>query len=279
MNNEKGFIALYRRIRENWIWKNPEYLKAWLDLIMEACFENKKRYYKGSYIDLKRGELMCSIRYLANRWEWSIKRVFIFLKNMETDGMIKRKQYKKRKISIITICNYDIYNPLQEQIRNDKRNGNGTETETERKRKRNKSNNINNGNNKTTKQNTIQSGYKVPDFFKDWDNLYEKQFGTNFTFISPGKDGNNIKPILRKFKREEILKLIDTYFLITDDFIVQSGYSISMFCNKINYLQQMVNGTIKPKSRHPDRFIGAKEGDDLRIPEHGKYDPFWKPKS
>jgi len=87
------------------------------------------------------------------------------------------------------------------------------------------------------------------------------------------KDGGTI---------EECKQIIDTK--LHDPHFIENPHlmrSETLFCKTHwdSYVNQKPEDFNKPKSRHPDRFIGAKEGEDLGIPEHAKYDPFWKPKS
>lgn len=37
-----GWISLYRSIQEHWLWKDAEMLRAWLDLLLLANYEDKK---------------------------------------------------------------------------------------------------------------------------------------------------------------------------------------------------------------------------------------------
>ena len=45
-----GWVKIHRKIRDNWIWDKPEYLKAWLDLIFK---KNLKLCVDWSRIDKK----------------------------------------------------------------------------------------------------------------------------------------------------------------------------------------------------------------------------------
>jgi len=52
---------------------------AWLDLCHMAAYKDTTRIVKGVVVPLKRGELLVSLRYLAERWKWSRGKVERFL--------------------------------------------------------------------------------------------------------------------------------------------------------------------------------------------------------
>lgn len=107
MSTDKGYIKLYREIRDHWIWSNGDYLKAWLDLIMMMNHEDTKVMYDKSLITVKRGSRITSIRKLAERWGWSRNRVKRFLDILESDGMIATERDTKK--TTITVIKYGFY--------------------------------------------------------------------------------------------------------------------------------------------------------------------------
>ena len=80
-----------------------EYKAAWLDLIGLATHK--------PYNGLERGQLRASHSFLVLRWGWSKKRVNTFLRDLEKASMVKRFMHQTGKHipTVITICNYDIY--------------------------------------------------------------------------------------------------------------------------------------------------------------------------
>lgn len=122
----EGWISLHRSIQSHWLWKDVPYdkLKAWLDLLMLANFEDKKTTYKGEIITLKRGDVNLSIAYLADRWRWDRKTVRNFLRLLEKDGMVITKTTTHG--TTITIVNYDFFQDVGTTKRTAKRIANGT---------------------------------------------------------------------------------------------------------------------------------------------------------
>lgn len=109
---QQGWIPVYRKIQENWMWKEKPFSKgqAWIDLIMLANYEDKKMPYKGEIITCKRGTVNLSISFLAERWGWGREKTRGFLKLLESDKMVTVNATKHR--TTITIENYAIYNDI-----------------------------------------------------------------------------------------------------------------------------------------------------------------------
>ena len=106
-----AFVKLNRNFFENFLWKearNYSKAEAWLDLIQLARFEASTEMINGKVIEVQRGELPASRRFLELRWDWGSTKVSNFLKILEDSKMIKRKQTNGH--TIITLCNYDKYN-------------------------------------------------------------------------------------------------------------------------------------------------------------------------
>lgn len=102
-----GWIKIDRGIKNHWLWQNAEYLKAWLDLIMLANYEDKKIPYKGEIITCKRGVVNLSITKLSQRWGCSRDKARYFLHLLENDNMVEVKATTNR--TTITIVNYGKY--------------------------------------------------------------------------------------------------------------------------------------------------------------------------
>lgn len=127
-----GWVKIHRKIRDNWIWDNPEYLRAWLDLIFRANYDEKKILFEGEFKELKCGQFITSVRKLAEAWGWSNSRVLRFLKLLEEDGMIVRHSNSKR--TLLTIENYEVYQIL----RNTSENTNVNASESQKRKKEGK---------------------------------------------------------------------------------------------------------------------------------------------
>ena len=107
MSTDKGYIKLYRDIRGHWIWSDPDYLRAWVDLLMMVNHEDKQILFNKKLITVKRGSRITSIRKLAERWGWSRGRVARFLDMLEQDHMIATRRTTQK--TLINVINYSFY--------------------------------------------------------------------------------------------------------------------------------------------------------------------------
>lgn len=110
----RGYIKLWRKIMNNPYYREKRKLsrfEAWIDLILNANGKEKEILFDGKPILIKRGQFLTSQRKLAERWGWSKTKTADFLKiSSKHDHAIEI--VSDRKKSIITILNYDIYNPF-----------------------------------------------------------------------------------------------------------------------------------------------------------------------
>lgn len=119
-----GWIKIHRDLANHWVAQDMEKLGRWLDLLMFASHKDNKVLMGGRLIDVKRGQMIASCDFLAKRWRCSKSTVSAFLDLLESDNMIER--CTERKITHITICNYESYQQLEKDIPNDAPNDNRT---------------------------------------------------------------------------------------------------------------------------------------------------------
>lgn len=109
----QGWIKVWRKVRNHWYYphNNKREFTCWeavidLWLFRAAGIDNGIR---------KRGQILTTQRTLAKDWKWERTKVQRFLKKLEVDGEIKtipQRAGERRDGILITICNYDLYNPI-----------------------------------------------------------------------------------------------------------------------------------------------------------------------
>ena len=109
MSTDKGYIKLYRDIRDHWLWQNEPYDKAhaWADLIMRANYKTREIMFDGRLVTVKRGSFITSVKQLARDWGWSRHKVSDFLDVLAENEMITQKRDNKK--TLINIEKYCIY--------------------------------------------------------------------------------------------------------------------------------------------------------------------------
>lgn len=110
----EGFVKLSRSYFNNPLWKENRVFsrsEAWLDLIASALIDDLKVHIKGQDIEIQRGEVAASRRYLENRWNWGGTKVKNYLDYLIKNGMIKTRQANGQ--TVIRLVNYGVYNNKQ----------------------------------------------------------------------------------------------------------------------------------------------------------------------
>lgn len=138
MKLSSGWIKLYRKLQDCWIWLDKEPFdkrSAWVDLLLTANHSDKKILFNGELITVKRGQILTSVRKLSAKWKWSVNKVYRFLKLLESDEMLQKESDKDR--TLLTIVNYSIFQCCEYTNENSNGNTNGysdeytSETQTE----------------------------------------------------------------------------------------------------------------------------------------------------
>ena len=128
----KYYIPISRRLFEHPFWCEERVFsrfEAWLDLVRSARFEDTKQLIGNRFIEVKRGQILVSLRFLAGRWQWSTKKVNSFLDLLIQDNMIIKETPKETGQTVVTICNYDKYNFVLKELETQKKQqGNSEET-------------------------------------------------------------------------------------------------------------------------------------------------------
>jgi len=101
-----AFFPLDRNIQNSALWQDKPFAEgqAWIDLLLMANWGDGDMLTKGTRVHIERGQAFRSIRFLANRWGWSDKKVRNFLGRLEGIGMVSTKGTAQG--TTITIENY-----------------------------------------------------------------------------------------------------------------------------------------------------------------------------
>lgn len=136
------YIPISRRLFEHPFWCEERVFsrfEAWLDIVQSARFEDTKQLIGNRFIEVKRGQMLVSLRFLSGRWQWSTKKVNSFLDLLIQDKMIIKETPKETGQTVITICKYDKYNFISQDLETEKKQQGNTK-ETGRKQEGNKIN-------------------------------------------------------------------------------------------------------------------------------------------
>lgn len=107
--SERGVFAIDRGIFDHPLLRGEPYtrVQVWAWLIAEAAWKARRSRVGGSYVDLERGQLAHSLRHMARTWQWTVKKVRVFLSRLKEDKMIVIAE--GTRITLISIAKYDEY--------------------------------------------------------------------------------------------------------------------------------------------------------------------------
>ena len=193
----EGWIKIHRQIQKHWIWDNPEYLKAWIAILMTVNHEEKKILIHGELFECGRGESFLSLSNWTKTFGkgWTMRKTRTFFELLKNDSMIDTKGY--RKTTHLKVCNYDSY---QEQ-----RQANDTQTTSRRQ-----------ANDKQTTTNKNDKNYKNEKNYKEEDIFISdeiKKLKEDFERFNNWLDTETtfIRKIKTQMTEEQFIKLKKTY--------------------------------------------------------------------
>lgn len=140
---ERGYFHAWRKAFDPKHWLAPtkaapaSRLHAWLDICQTATHQDIRH----RDTDLKRGEVVLSVRHLAERWRWSKSRVSRFIRELEARTAIETVSGTPYG-TVYLVVNYDTYagsvDAVRDSERDTKRDTSGTPAgqEQEQKNKR-----------------------------------------------------------------------------------------------------------------------------------------------
>jgi hypothetical protein len=108
-----GHIALHRDAFEHPLLKDGDRFRAWFWMVSRACWKATRYDVGGKTVMLTRGQFCCSVRELAEAWDWSKSAVDRFLSRLKTETMIGTDAGTGKLV--ITICNYDKYQQIPKE--------------------------------------------------------------------------------------------------------------------------------------------------------------------
>ena len=122
-NNNGGNFSVSRSIWTSDLFAKEPFTEreAWIWMISSAVWRDKTTRVGHYIIELERGQLCYSIRFLAKAWGWSKSKVDRYLKRLETMDATRSKigtpigTASGTPPMVITICNYNEYQPDTEK--------------------------------------------------------------------------------------------------------------------------------------------------------------------
>lgn len=105
--NNIGYIPIDRFLFQSKYWAEKRiysHAEAIIDLLQTASYKAITKNFNNRKIELQRGQLVASNRFLSARWGWTESRVRRFLRKLLEEGLFNINIIQK--INVITVVNY-----------------------------------------------------------------------------------------------------------------------------------------------------------------------------
>jgi len=131
-----GYIKLYRDIQEHWIYKDSDYFKVWVEMLINARFskEPKTDTYKGTLYTIYYGQFIYGRPAWSKRLGISEQKLRGIVNKLVKDSMIKIIEHLPSS-TIAEVVNYEKYNQHDNQqtdIERSSTEGNGNQQDNQR---------------------------------------------------------------------------------------------------------------------------------------------------
>lgn len=140
----RGYVPIYRRLKEHWIYKDDKKLLAWIKILMEVNHSSKPVLIKHVLLDCNKGESLRSLDGWVDIFgrDWNKTSVRRFFKLLEKENMIRIKS--ETVTTRLTVCNHESYNENRNGDETEvKHKGNASETEVTPNNNDNNNKNVN----------------------------------------------------------------------------------------------------------------------------------------
>jgi hypothetical protein len=277
---DSGFIIIPRCLFKNPLLQDGAYFHAWLWLVSQAAWKFTRVMVSNGrtseIVELERGQLSHSRRYMAMSLGWSEKRVRTFLNRLQKVGMIDLQADGLQ--TVITIYDYDIYQGACE----DEGRQTGPQTGRQRARKGPEEEESKEGNNS-------YSSHKAAKNPKGWP---EDGFGRWYPLYPRKKDRGAAEKAFAKarvrglIEFEELLAATTRYVECTKDRESKFIKHPAAWLNADSYLDEpdkpegvAREATIAEPTRGPQSFSDSDWRNRLRdLSAKGEWSNFWGPR-
>ena len=213
----RGWVKLFRKFRDNRFFRDSYMVHLINYLLINANYEDKEAMVNGTPLTIKRGHLLFGLNAAHRDTGISIKKLRRRMAVLEAGNFLGRK--RAGKYSIVTICNYDLY---QGSPHDDGQSEGQAE-----------------GKHRATPKEVIGSSPRkkgdprVKEFFNYWDETFLQETGQHYVFTY-GKDGKLVKDILQVHDLSTLRHAVKDFF--RDEQCKRRGPTIGIFFQEVNRL-------------------------------------------
>ena len=186
---EQGYISVYRKIKENPIYRKGEYFRIWLHILLSVNHKQKSFIWNNKKMTLNPGQGILSIRGISEELKIpnsTVRRAFEYL---ETESQIKTE--RTTKYTLVTVLNWQSYQKKKKK----------NESQMNHKRITNESQaDLNNNDNNDNNEINISVGEAAEKLIKDYNEFHHRNFKSAQSITS------NLEYWLKVYSLKEIME-------------------------------------------------------------------------
>lgn len=130
--NDTSYIKLFRKLRENPIYKNSTAVHVWIECLMRATYKPKTIFQGRNKVELLPGQFIMGREEFGSRIGCSSTTTWFWIKQFELDSQLDIKTSNKG--TVVSIKNWNDYCGLDSKVDN-KRTADGQQMDTTKKEK------------------------------------------------------------------------------------------------------------------------------------------------
>lgn len=239
-NYYTGYVSVYRSVLNNPFWLSEKFTRgqAWVDLLLLAKYKDGFFYKRDIMVNYKRGDVTEGIINLSKRWKWSRNKTQKFINDLEKEQQVK--QHRSHVITIISVCNYNVYQTKKTTDETTIDTTAGQQQDTH---------------NKDNKDNNV---YTEVDFLQNWE-IARKHYLNKPTFIKKLDALEKVvfDRLVKEYTKEEINEGVVGLFKQKDKSIT------SMFLKPKHFLDNFIKYYNAEKSKDYELYGKGKQKTEL----------------
>ena len=112
---DRGWVKIWRRTKDSWVWADPKRFRAWASLLIDASHkEGWVHHPSHPPVKVMPGQILTSKLKLAEEWDMARNTVKSFLAELEAAQQIE--QLITNRYTLITIKNWELYQGADQPV-------------------------------------------------------------------------------------------------------------------------------------------------------------------
>lgn len=108
----RGYIKLWRRLQDSFLWTDAGALQVWVHLLLGANYKDTQFMFNGKKQLLKRGQLITGRKKLSTATGLSENKIYRTMNMLESEQLIEQQKFNL--FTLVSIVKYDEYQSFEQ---------------------------------------------------------------------------------------------------------------------------------------------------------------------